>query len=156
MQAQSNLMIPKVRDQTMFAFEQAWKNSGLGDMMEDASDPSPPSPSVSSVYSDTRRPHKIENRHGAIMQTVFTKPTVISDAMCQFLGVPKGSRKSRAEVTTLVVKYAREHNLMANHRIKADAPMRKLLSLAEMDNLSILNLQRYLRPHYRKDTTNNV
>jgi hypothetical protein len=35
--------------------------------------------------------------------------------------------------------------------IKADAALRKLLALTEKDELKILNLQRFLKPHYLKD-----
>jgi hypothetical protein len=83
-------------------------------------------------------------------ETVFTKPTAISDALCTFLGVPKGTLLSRSEVTTRVCKYAKDHSLMVKQVIKADAPMRKLLALTEADELKILNLQRYLKPHYLK------
>jgi chromatin remodeling complex protein RSC6 len=83
-------------------------------------------------------------------ETVFTKPTAISDALCTFLGVPKGTLLSRSDVTTRVCHYAKEHNLMVKQVIKADAPMRKLLALTEKDELKILNLQRYLKPHYPK------
>ena len=82
--------------------------------------------------------------------TVFTKPTPISDALCTFLSLPKGSLLSRSEVTTRICKYAREHNLMVKQVIKADAPLRKLLALTEADELKILNLQRYLKGHYLK------
>lgn len=83
-------------------------------------------------------------------ETVFTKPTAISDALCTFLAVPKGTLLSRSDVTTRVCRYAKEHNLMVKQVIKADAPMRKLLALTEADELKILNLQRYLKPHYLK------
>lgn len=86
-------------------------------------------------------------------ETVFTKPTSISDALCTFLNLPKGTLLSRSEVTTRVCRYAKENNLMVKQVIKADAPMRKLLSLTEKDELKILNLQRYLKPHYTKPTT---
>ena len=82
--------------------------------------------------------------------TVFTKPTPISDALCTFLSLPKGSSLSRSEVTTRICKYAKEHNLMVKQVIKADAPLRKLLALTEADELKILNLQRYLKGHYLK------
>lgn len=85
--------------------------------------------------------------------TVFTKPTPISDALCTFLGVSKGTPLSRSEVTTRVCKYAKDHNLMNKQVIKADAPLRKLLNLTEKDELKILNLQRYLKPHYIKPAT---
>lgn len=82
--------------------------------------------------------------------TVFTKPTPISDALCTFLGVAKGTQLSRSEVTTRVCRYAKENSLMVKQVIKADAPLRKLLALTEADELKILNLQRYLKPHYIK------
>jgi len=85
-------------------------------------------------------------------ESVFTKPTPISDALCTFLGVAKGSSLSRSEVTTKVCGYAKSHLLMDKQVIKADAPLRKLLALTEKDELKILNLQRYLKPHYLKPT----
>ena len=83
-------------------------------------------------------------------ETVFTKPTPISDALCTFLGIAKGTPLSRSEVTTRVCKYAKDHSLMNKQVIKADAALRKLLNLTEKDELKILNLQRYLKPHYIK------
>lgn len=84
--------------------------------------------------------------------TVFTIPTQISDALCTFLGESKGTLVSRADVTTRVCKYARDHKLMDKQIIKADAPLRKLLGLKETDELKILNLQKYLAPHYTAAT----
>lgn len=90
-------------------------------------------------------------------ETVFTKPTPISDALCTFLSVPKGTLLSRSEVTTRVCKYAKDNQLMVKQVIKTDteagAPLRKLLALTEADELKILNLQRYLKPHYIKPAT---
>jgi chromatin remodeling complex protein RSC6 len=83
-------------------------------------------------------------------ETVFTKPTPISDALCTFLGVGKGTLISRSEVTTRVCRYAREKGLMDKQSIKADATLRKLLALKDGDDLKILNLQRFLKPHYIK------
>ena len=83
-------------------------------------------------------------------ETVFTRPTAISDALCTFLGVPKGTLISRSEVTSRVCKYAREKGLMEKKAIKADGALRKLLQLKEGDELKILNLQRYLKIHYPK------
>ena len=82
--------------------------------------------------------------------SVFTKPTQISDALCTFLGVAKGTQVSRSEVTARVCAYAKEKGLMDKQNIKADASLRKLLALTEKDELKILNLQRYLKPHYIK------
>jgi hypothetical protein len=83
-------------------------------------------------------------------ETVFTKPTPISDALCTFLTLPKGSSLSRSEVTTRVCRYARDNKLMAGQVIKADASLRKLLGLTEAQELKILNLQSFLKTHYLK------
>jgi len=95
-----------------------------------------------------RRAKAVEGDNTPKKETVFTKPTPISDALCTFLGLPKGSQISRSEVTTRVCRYAREKALMDKQVIKADATLRKLLALKETDELKILNLQRYLKPHY--------
>lgn len=84
-------------------------------------------------------------------ESVFTKPSKISDALCTFLGKAKGTLMSRSEVTTAVCNYAKTKGLMEKQVIKADAAMRKLLSITEADELKILNLQKYLKPHYIKD-----
>jgi chromatin remodeling complex protein RSC6 len=85
--------------------------------------------------------------------TIFEIPTPISPEMCKFLGVASGTLISRAEVTSRVCAYAREKGLMDKQQIKADASLRKLLALKEGDDLKILNLQRFLKPHYIKPAT---
>lgn len=98
-----------------------------------------------------RRARKVEGVEGAPKkETIFNKPTPISDALCSFLGVAKGTLISRSEVTTRVCKYARDKGLMDKQNIKADAALRKLLALKEGDDLKILNLQRFLKTHYIK------
>jgi chromatin remodeling complex protein RSC6 len=82
--------------------------------------------------------------------SVFTKPSQISDDLCVFLNKPKGTLMSRSEVTTAICAYAKQKGLMEKQVIKADLPLRKLLKITEKDELKILNLQRYLKPHYPK------
>jgi hypothetical protein len=53
-------------------------------------------------------------------------------------------------VTKGVLAYAKSHGLMDKQTIKADAALRKLLTLSETDNLTILNLQTFLKRHYVK------
>lgn len=81
---------------------------------------------------------------------IFTKPVKISPELCSFLGKPKDTEVSRSAVTKGVMAYAKAHNLMDKQTIKADAAMRKLLTLTEADTLTILNLQKFLRRHYVK------
>jgi hypothetical protein len=82
----------------------------------------------------------------------FTKPLRITDELCSFLGKAKGTEMTRAEVTKGVIAYAKSHNLMEKQNIKADATLRKLLTINETDKLNILNLQTYVNRHYVKAT----
>lgn len=101
--------------------------------------------------ADRRRKRKVEAVEGAEPKPcIFTKPVKISAELCSFLGKPKDTEVSRSSVTKGVMAYARANNLMDKQTIKADASLRKLLTLNEGDALTILNLQKYLRRHYVK------
>jgi len=104
--------------------------------------------------ADRRRKRKAEAVAGAEPKPcIFTKPVKISDELCSFLAHPKNTEVSRSAVTKGVMAYARAHNLMDKQTIKADAALRKLLTLNEGDSLTILNLQKFLRRHYIKPAT---
>jgi chromatin remodeling complex protein RSC6 len=100
--------------------------------------------------AERRRKRKSTTEGGEAKPCIFTKEVRVSDDLCAFLGKPKGSSASRSAVTKAVIAYAKSHNLMDKQNIKADAALRKLLSLGEGDNLSILTLQKHLRNHYVK------
>jgi chromatin remodeling complex protein RSC6 len=102
--------------------------------------------------ADRRGRRKAEAVEGAPKKPcIFTQPVKISEELCSFLALPKASEVSRSAVTKAVMAYARNHNLMEKQTIKADAPLRKLLSLKDSDpQLTILNLQTYLSRHYVK------
>jgi chromatin remodeling complex protein RSC6 len=101
--------------------------------------------------ADRRRKRSSPKAAGAEPKPcIFTKPVKITDELCAFLGKPKGTEISRSAVTKGVMAYAKAHNLMDKQTIKADAALRKLLTLSETDNLTILNLQKFLGRHYVK------
>ena len=103
--------------------------------------------------ADRRRKRKTEAVEGAAPKDcIFTKPVRISEELCSFLGKPKNTEVSRSAVTKGVMDYAKSHSLMDKQTINADASLRKLLTLAEGDKLTILNLQKFLRRHYIKAT----
>lgn len=85
--------------------------------------------------------------------SVFTKPQVITDALCVFLGKPKGTLVSRSDVTRGIMEYVKKHGLNNKQDINPDAALRKLLSVTESEKVTILNLQRYLKGHYVKPPT---
>jgi hypothetical protein len=82
--------------------------------------------------------------------SIFERPTQVTDELCKFLGKPNGTLMSRSEVTRGVNNYIKEKNLRNKHDIKADAPLKKLLSIADGEPLTYFTLQRYLNRHYVK------
>jgi chromatin remodeling complex protein RSC6 len=85
--------------------------------------------------------------------SVFTKPQVVTDALCVFLGKPKGTQVSRSDVTRGIMDYVKRNKLNNKQDINPDAALRKLLGVTESEKVTILNLQRYLKDHYVKPTT---
>jgi chromatin remodeling complex protein RSC6 len=82
--------------------------------------------------------------------SVFTKPQKITDALCVFLGKPKGTEMSRSDVTRGIMDYVKKNGLNNKQDILPDAALRKLLSVSETEKVTILNLQRFLKNHYVK------
>jgi chromatin remodeling complex protein RSC6 len=101
--------------------------------------------------ADRKRKNRKAPVEGAVAKPcIFTTPVAVSDELLAFLGQPKGNTISRSNVTKAISTYCKEHKLMNKQSINADAPLRKLLSLKEGDQLTILNLQKYLGRHYIK------
>ena len=86
--------------------------------------------------------------------TVFNVPQEVTAELNVFFGNAADSKMSRAEVTKRITGYAKEHSLMKGHNINADARLATLLNLAANlpagEQLTIFNLQRFLRHHYPK------
>ena len=80
----------------------------------------------------------------------FEIPVPISDELSSFLGGPKNNKMARKDVTTSLNKYINAHNLRSKHTITPDAPLRKLLKLADGESTDIFKLQKLLKPHYPK------
>ena len=82
--------------------------------------------------------------------SIFERPVQVTDELCAFLKLAKGTLISRSQVTKLVNNYVKEHNLKEKHSITPDAPLKKLLALPDGDLLTYFNLQKYLNRHYVK------
>lgn len=83
----------------------------------------------------------------------FAKPTKISDELCEFLSVAKGSELSRTEVTRHITKYVRENNLNMEENKRIILPnvqLRTLLACKDTDVISYFNLQKWLKHHFVK------
>jgi chromatin remodeling complex protein RSC6 len=78
----------------------------------------------------------------------LTDPVPISDELSAFLGLSKNSSLARQDVTRAMNKYAKEHNLTEGQKITPNAALKKLLRIGDDVELTIFNLQTYLKPHF--------
>jgi hypothetical protein len=84
----------------------------------------------------------------------FAKPTNLSDELCSFLGVPKGSAMARTLVTKHINEYIKKNNLQDptdKRIISPDAKLKSILSIGDGDKLTYFNLQTYIKQHFKKD-----
>jgi upstream activation factor subunit UAF30 len=83
----------------------------------------------------------------------FNRPQNITHDLAEFLGVDDSEMLSRSEVTRRVNKYIRDNDLKHpdNGRIIVmDDKIKNLLKPPDGIQISFLNMQRYLSPHYVK------
>ncbi len=83
--------------------------------------------------------------------SVFTTPVLLKDTLATFLGKPKGTMMSPADVTKAVKVYIDEHKLKGDkHEIKPDQKMCSVLGIGAGETLTYKNIQRYLYQLYVK------
>lgn len=83
----------------------------------------------------------------------FAKPTKLSDALCNFLGVPVGTEFARTDVTRRINSYIKENNLQdpADKRIiHPDEKLAGVLSWTPDQKLTFFNLQTSLKGQFIK------
>jgi len=83
--------------------------------------------------------------------TIFTTPVTLRDGLCAFLGKPKGSQMTPADVTRAFSAYVDSHKLKdaeKGHTIHPDAAMRTVLGVKEGEALTYRNIQTYLYKLY--------
>lgn len=82
----------------------------------------------------------------------FAKPTPLSDSLCSFLGVPKGTELARTDVTRRINAYIKEHNLQDPQDKRKIHPDTKLGTvLAPSDGpYSFFSLQRFIKHNFVK------
>ena len=91
------------------------------------------------------------------VQSGITRPVHISDALCSFLSVERGTLMARTEVTRRIIAYVRDHNLQNpdnRKQIFPDSKLQPLLQPLLADDrekgYTFFNLQRYLKHNYQK------
>lgn len=80
----------------------------------------------------------------------FNKPLDVSEKLRAFLKLSPDEKISRSQVTKLVNQYVTEKNLKAGQNITMDATLKDLLNPPEGTQVTFLNIQRYINPHYIK------
>lgn len=102
-----------------------------------------------------RRKVKKESVDGEVKverPSVFTTPVLLKDGLAVFLGQPKGTKMSPANVTKAVRVYIDEHKLKGEkHAIHPDARMCEVLGLKAGETLTYKNIQKYLYQQYIKE-----
>ena len=98
---------------------------------------------------------KNKKKKGTRAPSGFVKPAPISDELAGFLGMPVGSEMARTEVTREINKYIRENSLQDKtngRKIIADKKLSTLLKITSDVELTYFNLQKYMGPHFPKQT----
>ena len=81
----------------------------------------------------------------------FAKPNKISDELCDFIGVPPGTEKSRTDITRFINSYVKEHNLNKpeNKRfILPDDKLKKILNVGDKEDINYFILQKLISHHF--------
>lgn len=84
----------------------------------------------------------------------FARPTPVSDEMCHFLKVIKGSEVSRTTVTRALIQYIKENNLQNPENKKQILPDSVLSKLfgdgAKNQTLTYFTMQKFVNHHFLK------
>jgi len=90
--------------------------------------------------------------------TGFCRPGIISNEMCDFMEIERGTMKSRVEVNNFIVDYIKTNGLVSQtnaQHIIPDDNLRKLLSENAFEDdtqITYFSLQKYIKHHFNKKT----
>ena len=85
------------------------------------------------------------------LQTGFAVPKLISDELCDFMGVEHGSEVPRTKVTRFIVDYTKDNNLQDPNNKKfiiIDEKLSKIIKIEPDQKLSYFNLQKHINHNY--------
>jgi len=92
-----------------------------------------------------------KRQNAKISPAGFAKPNKISDELCDFIGVPHGTEKSRTDITRFINSYVKEHNLNKpeNKRfIIPDDKLKKILNVGDKEDINYFILQKLISHHF--------
>jgi chromatin remodeling complex protein RSC6 len=77
----------------------------------------------------------------------------LTDELCSFMQLKAGEKRSQTEVTKYISTYVKEHNCFDpsfKRRILPNSALAKLLRVTDKDEVTYLNLQKFLKVHFKK------
>ena len=81
----------------------------------------------------------------------FNKPLGVTDKLRAFLNLAADEKISRSQVTRKVNEYVEAKGLKAGQNISLDDSLKDLLQVPEGVQVTFLNIQKYINPHYIKE-----
>jgi chromatin remodeling complex protein RSC6 len=81
----------------------------------------------------------------------FNKPLGVSDKLRAFLSLAADEKISRSQVTRKMNEYVEAKGLKAGQNISLDETLKDLLQVPEGVQVTFLNIQKYINPHYVKE-----
>jgi hypothetical protein len=92
-----------------------------------------------------------EKRAARAQNNGFNKPLGVSEKLRAFLGLAADEKISRSQVTARINGYVTEKGLKSGQNISLDAPLKELLQPPADVQVTFLNIQKYINPHYIKE-----
>jgi len=83
----------------------------------------------------------------------FNKPLNVTDKLRTFLSLAADEKISRSQVTARINTYVTEKGLKAGQNITLDATLQELLQPPADTQVTFLNIQKFINPHYIKEET---
>jgi len=86
----------------------------------------------------------------------FNKPLDVTPQLRAFLNLGETDKISRSQVTKAINAYVESKGLKAGQKITLDVALQDLLKVPEDVQVTFLNIQKYINPHYIKDVKPEV
>ena len=103
---------------------------------------------VSKYIKKETKPKKPRKKSG------FALPVTISDELCEFMGIEKGSKVSRPQATQFLTNYIQNNNVVNPEKKNIIIPDEKLTKLLGDDikdfELNYFNIQTFMSKHFLK------
>jgi hypothetical protein len=96
----------------------------------------------------------------------FAKPVKISNELCDFMNITRGSLIARTHANKIISEYIKSNNLFlkgnkalkTKNRIIPDEKLSKLLNIDsdDLNDLNYFTMQKYMNKHFKQTDVNNV